>query len=1065
MSPSLRTAPLLLALVTSLTPPQQAIAQEGFCAVSDELTCVPSDPSYRPDADVVIPVVFHVITKTNGEGMVTQDQIEDQIDILNIAFDPASTSPPAPGTLPRFTFVLAGVSRVVNDDWFSTTSAQPEPVMRALRVEPEHVLNVYTVSGSLGHAGFVRYLPWQQPEDHFAHGVLMRYTSMPGGGAPGLEEGDVLVHEVGHYLGLTHLQGQCDPQGCSEPGGDCVCDTPPLNKNPWDTGPPHCETAPASTGCGGIMTPELTNNYMASGTVDACRTLFTLGQYERMLDITGQYKPSLGEPPPVVWGTNNTGPDLTHTYPAGTMLQGTDVYVLPGTTLETLGTVTLESLGAGGDPANLFVGGAHVGPSGAVLALREGATYTVRHPGDADSGDNDGYAGTFDVADTGSRLVADVGATLRLSAGAHGFATDAVLGKVTDALFPGAGSTYVVEPSAMLRFAPGRRLDAYGTLNASGATFTERDAGQGWRGIRFNAGSGGSISDSFVERVGLQDELNSYAVSIYSASPTISGTEIRLSTPGSASGGVYVSNSTAFPVLTDNEIHDLTGDGIVLDNSAKARLIENIIELNDGRGLVGGYNTEAFLSGPLGSLLPANLIQENDGYGVHATSGAYLNLGYFYYPQGGYHADGFNSVTDNGNIGLGAQSTGRVVAGSLTAQRKNRFFRNAIGSGTPYDAVSVGSSSPVYARCDWWNDTTPPFRTLELSGGIVDDAWYLLQDPYVNPNPDCVEGPGLRAPGGSAGQARGGLPEDGDDGEGSALDLLLAGVEVAPSNPAVALALFAEVVAGWPEDPAAAAALSETGRLATQANASSLVEASALALLEAEAGGDRPDLQAAALGALAAARHREDDGEGALAAAAALVALGDSLAAAGGSFMDGGGALLFGHVAQVYLYAETGRLEEAAAALETLEAVAPGSAEAALARWHLDGLTEVVNGEAGLRIAVPEMAATSQMPALGRAPEAGFRLEPARPNPVRGSSSGVAVPFVLSVQAYVRVVLYDVLGRDVAVLANGAYAAGRYSADLDAGAGLAPGTYLVRAVVQHGAGRLLAQTQRLTILR
>ncbi|HLA63160.1 MAG TPA: T9SS type A sorting domain-containing protein, partial [Rhodothermales bacterium] len=62
------------------------------------------------------------------------------------------------------------------------------------------------------------------------------------------------------------------------------------------------------------------------------------------------------------------------------------------------------------------------------------------------------------------------------------------------------------------------------------------------------------------------------------------------------------------------------------------------------------------------------------------------------------------------------------------------------------------------------------------------------------------------------------------------------------------------------------------------------------------------------------------------------------------------------------------------------------------------------------------------------------------PNPTAGRAS---VRYVLPEAGRVRVAVYDVLGREVAVLADGEGAAGRHEAVLDAGA-LAPGAYLVR---------------------
>lgn len=86
----------------------------------------------------------------------------------------------------------------------------------------------------------------------------------------------------------------------------------------------------------------------------------------------------------------------------------------------------------------------------------------------------------------------------------------------------------------------------------------------------------------------------------------------------------------------------------------------------------------------------------------------------------------------------------------------------------------------------------------------------------------------------------------------------------------------------------------------------------------------------------------------------------------------------------------------------------------------------------------------------------GIELGAAYPNPASGA---VTVPLVLSEAADVRLVVYDVLGRAVAVLADGALEPGSHEATLDT-AGLPSGVYLVRLT----AGNRVA-TRRVTVLR
>ncbi|MEM6783788.1 MAG: T9SS type A sorting domain-containing protein [Bacteroidota bacterium] len=79
------------------------------------------------------------------------------------------------------------------------------------------------------------------------------------------------------------------------------------------------------------------------------------------------------------------------------------------------------------------------------------------------------------------------------------------------------------------------------------------------------------------------------------------------------------------------------------------------------------------------------------------------------------------------------------------------------------------------------------------------------------------------------------------------------------------------------------------------------------------------------------------------------------------------------------------------------------------------------------------------------------------PNPTQDA---VTVPLLLTEAAEVTVTVYDVLGREVAVLADGPQQAGRHALALDTSA-LAPGLYVVHAAVGDAA----AQTQRFSIVR
>lgn len=87
---------------------------------------------------------------------------------------------------------------------------------------------------------------------------------------------------------------------------------------------------------------------------------------------------------------------------------------------------------------------------------------------------------------------------------------------------------------------------------------------------------------------------------------------------------------------------------------------------------------------------------------------------------------------------------------------------------------------------------------------------------------------------------------------------------------------------------------------------------------------------------------------------------------------------------------------------------------------------------------------------------AAFAMDPIAPNPARGATP---VRFALPHRADVRVSVLDVQGREVAVLADGAFEAGRHSVTLE-GARLSPGLFFVR--VQSGGVSL---AKRVAIVR
>ncbi len=219
--------------------------------------------------NVEIPDAFHVIHKSDGTGNVPDSQINDQIAVLNEAY--AGTG---------FSFILASLDRTQNDRWFKMRpdSLKERLVKKRLAIDPTHTLNIYTCQPSAGILGWATF-PWMYEESNFMHGVVMLYSSLPGGAASPYDEGDTATHEVGHYLGLYHtFQG-----GCVEPG-DRVDDTP-YEAEPAFGCPVERDTCPQA----GL---DPIHNFM-DYVDDACMFEFTAGQADRTLWAVTNYKPGL----------------------------------------------------------------------------------------------------------------------------------------------------------------------------------------------------------------------------------------------------------------------------------------------------------------------------------------------------------------------------------------------------------------------------------------------------------------------------------------------------------------------------------------------------------------------------------------------------------------------------------------------------------------------------------------------------------------------------------------------------------------------------------------------------
>ncbi|THU99595.1 zincin [Dendrothele bispora CBS 962.96] len=224
-------------------------------------------------AATTLSVFFHVIMENDSleGGNVPDSQLEDQIAVMNDAYADAG-----------ITWVLADTQRITNADWFNNVGpdgSEQTEMKGQLRTGGAADLNVYTVGFTSGSsAGLLGYSTF--PSDYEGNpendGVVILFSSVPGGAAAPFNLGQTLTHESGHWVGLYHtFEG-----GCSG-SGDMVDDTPAESDPAFG-----CPTGRDTCSSAGV---DPIHNFM-DYTDDACMNEFTAGQVARLQDQMATYR-------------------------------------------------------------------------------------------------------------------------------------------------------------------------------------------------------------------------------------------------------------------------------------------------------------------------------------------------------------------------------------------------------------------------------------------------------------------------------------------------------------------------------------------------------------------------------------------------------------------------------------------------------------------------------------------------------------------------------------------------------------------------------------------------------
>ncbi|MBC2838357.1 zinc metalloprotease [Robiginitalea sp. SC105] len=297
----------------TLTNPQETGNQEAFSLAADQCGAmdvlaqqIAADPSLidrlntveahtkeaiaqgktarlAADGSIEIPVVFHVIYRTQSEN-IPLSQIQEQIAALNEDFNldnPGRTTIPGEFQSVESNIGISFVLEQVIRTYDRRRSWRPDDSMKFVSptVNPEQNLNIWVVNNMPYRGGNILGYAQFPGGDRATDGIVLDYRFT---GNTQYSTGRTATHEVGHWLNLRHIWGD---GGCG--ASDFVADTPDAD------GPSRgCPTYP-TVSCG---TNDMTMNFMDYSN-DPCLNMFTNGQKSRMLSVftAGGYREAMAQ--------------------------------------------------------------------------------------------------------------------------------------------------------------------------------------------------------------------------------------------------------------------------------------------------------------------------------------------------------------------------------------------------------------------------------------------------------------------------------------------------------------------------------------------------------------------------------------------------------------------------------------------------------------------------------------------------------------------------------------------------------------------------------------------------